>query len=653
MYRRSIGGDRLIEGIIQLGQAALKERGLLENIIKEIEPEVKGKVRYVFKLNFDTKNQKIDIDVNEEMSRDTAYKYCFVGSLYGNSIQWYASSSSLGYFLNQTIYNLTSIDLGEYLNSKIKYILENFCIYINDKDVKYVIDLKKLGLDVDVKAKYQEHIKEGKKGSKFSDVLTKKIEDYIKNKYDMKLKDFGIFVLCIDGKPLTDYDEYKNAVIESKKPKTSQKSKGEKSVCHICGGSENVIENMEKNMTNTKLKFYTTNLLVFASELNKSKYNRNLQLCQNCLNSLLAGETYLMNNLNTRLAKFNVYILPHFIYGDVINIKDLDFVKDKIKNSFDTLKNLESIDDLREDIDMSLSLEDSDHYFLLNFIFYTKNQASTKVQRFIKDVNPSIFKRLAGAIKTSSGELNNFIPDIKFNLNTIYSMVPIRESKGEATEYRNILNIYDAILSTRSLDRQKLINDFCRAAQIIFRRQGDSSFKEYNISFYQRVETYINKTLIFTKVLEKVGCLKEGEGMDVRELSLKDDLKKYIETMKYDEQRTALFLLGYLIGEIGNAQRKRLGDKKPILNKINFNGIDKQKLMRLSTDVFNKLNQEKANDKPLRVYNEGIYYEFKRLIDKNLSNWTLNKNENLYYILSGYSYASVKPFLKEDDVNEQ
>ncbi|SHF05305.1 TIGR02556 family CRISPR-associated protein [Caloramator proteoclasticus] len=643
----------MIEGIIQLGQAALKERGLLDNIIKELEPEVKGKVRYVFKLNFDTQDLKIDIDVNEEMSSDTAYKYCFVGSADGaNSPQWYASSSSLGYFLNQTIYNLNSIDLGEFLNSKMKYILENFYIDLQDEDLKrfrYAIDLKKLGLYIDVKAKYQEHIKEGKKGSKFSDALTKEIEEYIKNKYDMKLKDFGIFVLCIDGIPLTDYDEYKKAVIESKKPKTSSKSKGENSVCHLCGGSENVSD----DLTKTKIKFYTTNLSNFASELNKNKYKRNLQLCENCLNSLLAGETYLMNNLNTRLAKFNVYILPHFIYGDVINIKDLDFVKDKIKNSFDTLKNLESIDDLREDIDMSLSLENSNHYFLLNFIFYTKNQASTKVQRFIKDVNPSIFKRLAGAIKTSSGELNNFIPDIKFNLNTIYSMVPIRESKGEATEYRNILNIYDAILSTRHLDRQKLINDFCRAAQIIFRRQGDSSFKEYNISFYQRVETYINKTLIFTKVLEKIGCLKEGEGMDVRELSLKDDLKKYIETMKYDEQRTALFLLGYLIGEIGNAQRKRLGDKKPILNKINFNGIDKQKLMRLSTDVFNKLNQEKANDKPLRVYNEGVYYEFKRLIDKNLSNWSLNKNENLYYILSGYSYASVKPFLKEDDVNEQ
>ncbi|GFR35134.1 TIGR02556 family CRISPR-associated protein [Thermobrachium celere] len=642
----------MIEGIIQLGQAALKERGLLDNIIKEIEPEVKGKVRYVFKLNFNTQDVVVDIDVKEEMSKETAYKYCFVGSADGaNSPQWYASSSSLGYFLNQTVYNLTNVNLGEFLNSKIKYILDNFFIDLEDDSLKrfrYAIDLTKIGIDVDVKEKYREHIEQGNKGSKFSDTLAKEIENYLKNKYDMKLKDFGIFVLCIDGVPLTEYDEYKNAVIESKKPKSSTKAKEGKSICHICGSSENVSD----DLTKTKIKFYTTNLSNFASELNKNNYKRNMQLCENCLNSLLAGETYLMNNLTTRLAKFNVFILPHFIYGDVIDIKELDFVKDKINNSFETLKNLESIDDLRENIDMSLSLEGSQYYFLLNFIFYTKNQASTKVQRFIKDVNPTIFKRLAGAIKTSSDELKHFIPDIKFNLNTIYSMVPIRESKGEATEYRNILNIYDAILSTNPLNREKLINDFCKAASIIFRRQGDAGFKEYNISFYQRVETYINKTLVFTKVLEKIGCLKEGEGMDVKGLSLRDDLKKYIETMKYDEQRTALFLLGYLIGEIGNVQRKRLGDKKPILNKINFNGIDKQKLMRLSTDVFNKLNQEKANDKPLRVYNEGIYYEFKRLIDKNLSNWTLNKNENLYYILSGYSYASVRPFLKEDDLNE-
>lgn len=48
--------------------------------------------------------------------------------------------------------------------------------------------------------------------------------------------------------------------------------------------------------------------------------------------------------------------------------------------------------------------------------------------------------------------------------------------------------------------------------------------------------------------------------------------------MGYNEQETAMFLLGYLIGEIGNVQyRKTEEGTKPILNKLNFNGLDRQK----------------------------------------------------------------------------
>lgn len=65
-------------------------------------------------------------------------------------------------------------------------------------------------------------------------------------------------------------------------------------------------------------------------------------------------------------------------------------------------------------------------------------------------------------------------------------------------------------------------------------------------------------------------------------------------------QRQLLFLLGVLIGEIGAKQYLATKDRqddsaghKPILNKINYNGIDKPKLIRLCNDVHNKLRQEK------------------------------------------------------------
>jgi len=176
----------------------------------------------------------------------------------------------------------------------------------------------------------------------------------------------------------------------------------------------------------------------------------------------------------------------------------------------------------------------------------------------------------------------------------------------------------------------------------------------------------ILKMCFFLKFLEYMKCIKEGETMDVESLNLNDEVKAFIKEMGYNKQMTAMFLLGTLIGSIGNKQySNRQGDDKkedkpkdnmkPILNKINFNGIDKAKIIRLSVDVFNKLRQEK-----ILKNNEVIYAEYKKLIDEEIEKWKLNKQEALFYLLSGYSYQTAKTILnanknnenEEDDINE-
>ena len=124
--------------------------------------------------------------------------------------------------------------------------------------------------------------------------------------------------------------------------------------------------------------------------------------------------------------------------------------------------------------------------------------------------------------------------------------------------------------------------------------------------------------------------------MDVDKLKVNANIKNYIDSMGYGEEESALFLLGYLVGAVGNAQYKRMGqDRKPILNKLNFGGVDRSKIIRLCDEVFGKLVQEK-----IRLYNETTFAECKKLLDKNIKNWKLNKYENLFYILSGYSFKT-------------
>ena len=102
-----------------------------------------------------------------------------------------------------------------------------------------------------------------------------------------------------------------------------------------------------------------------------------------------------------------------------------------------------------------------------------------------------------------------------------------------------------------------------------------------------------------------------------------------------EEQKRALFLLGYLVGAIGNAQSATGHKTKPILDKINFQGMGVEKLIRLSNDVLEKLNQY---DK--LQYNEDVYSVLKSLLDNNIANWNLSNQENVFYSLSGYAFSN-------------
>ncbi len=103
----------------------------------------------------------------------------------------------------------------------------------------------------------------------------------------------------------------------------------------------------------------------------------------------------------------------------------------------------------------------------------------------------------------------------------------------------------------------------------------------------------------------------------------------------YDDPRKTIFLLGYMIGRIGNEQWKARHKNKPILNKINFEGMNVQAIIRLTNEVFEKMVQYKI----LNLH-EALFYQYKRMIDTYSQDWTLSNQENVFYILSGYSFAT-------------
>lgn len=635
------GGNEVIEGLLQIGNALPLQKDSLSNFVIELEPTKKDKQLNVLKLNFDLEKEQVLFDTKEEMDNTTAYKYNYIGSGSSRAPQWYTSSTNFNYFISETIYNLSQFDLGEDLNIKVKKVLDKFFFKLEkglETKYSYLLDLKKYGLsNKTIEEIYDEAKNNEKIGQEILKIMSNEIQDYLKKNYSQSFKDFGLFILQIDGEVISTNPFYIKRVLESKQPKEKKDGKlGNNGVCSACQS----IDNLTTDFSKTKIKLFTTNLNIFASYFSQKNYYKNMQFCESCLMKLLAAENYVMNYLNTKLSTFDVYIIPQFIYGEPLNEVELNEISNTIINSFNTVKSFDSIRDLKDYIVDSFDKNEKS-YFLLNFLFYKRSQASTKVQALIKDIEPSIFDRISEALHNSNYAITDLLGDSwnqYITFNTPYFMNPIRLNSGDPSQFRDVLQTYDFILTGKKLDRRHVIKNIVECVKII-RLEKPS----YNIDVRKRIEFYVIQANAYIRFLEEMKCLKEVNGLDVDNLIIKDEMKAFIAEMKYNEEQTALFLLGALIGEIGNAQYDPNSESKnkPILNKLNWNGIDKTKLVRLTKDVFAKLNQEK-----IRHYHEVTFGEMKRLLDKNLDTWSMNKDENLFYILSGYSYVTSRTILK-------
>jgi CRISPR-associated protein Csh1 len=278
------------------------------------------------------------------------------------------------------------------------------------------------------------------------------------------------------------------------------------------------------------------------------------------------------------------------------------------------------------------------------FYHHPAGSSEFKILKLIKDVPPSrldFIRRGEENIISLVDDNYGGNKDLKIDLNRIWGCIPIKTGDGGSySGYSRYLDIIDAIFSDKRIDYNFLINQFTEVIKIIeFERGG------YNILTKQAFTDKIlqlNFLLLFFNKLKVLGGLNMA-GMsnttigEVGESLLPKEILDYWSNVVLygDEQRKALFLLGYLVGEIGNAQSGAGHKKKPILDKINFQGIGADKLMRLANDVLEKLRQYDRLQ-----YNENTYSVLKSLIDNSIGKWNLSNQENVFYVLSGYAFSN-------------
>lgn len=644
----------MIEAIKEIGNITLKHNpSLLENIVLGVDREIK-KEQHTVILNYNIFDKKIEVDF-EEISKDTKLRYLWVGNAPSNSDKIYFTTSTLRYLLSQTILKLMEKSSG---NGRLKDLLqltlkEMFYDTKLSKSDRYIIDVEKCGLCE--KGEISKWITEAKKKNSkesaiFKNILKEvesRVSEFIKEETspaNLTRKDIGLYTLKINGRLMVKDEEYRELIIKEKIGSSFGKKKA---ICSLCNGYQAITG----DLTKFKLKYYITDKMGFSSNLS-GDFTKSFTLCEQCYKNLLVGEVFVRNKLTSYVGGLNLYIIPKFIFPLDIPSGKLSEWAEYINFTFNSYKSMESLKEFENKLEIYKDYVDKENNYILNLLFFRKSQSEFKVLKLIKDVPPTRFKLL---IETGNAIKNDIIEDKKIleqsnqwaiGLENISHLIPLRKRQNEV-EYKKVLSLYDAIFSKKPVSYDFLIRQFVELAQVYrFKNFGSYNIKKPKNSDVELVYAIL-KANLFILYLQKLGLLKGGACMDYESLQLNDKLKGFIKEMNYDESKTALFLLGYLIGEVGKAQYDKVkkekggegtrnigGAYKTILNKITYQGMNKGKIIRLSNDVFEKLREYKKLQ-----YNERMFAECKRLLGRHIESLPSDQ-ENVFYVLSGYAYIT-------------
>lgn len=631
----------MIEAVRKLGEpiAKLTQQEQADALVMQVAGTQEGSDYVVF-LNFDLNTQTFSLDL-EPMTVDSSHQYFHIGTADGpSSEQWMLTGTRPDYIVSQALYALIKRLPDCEWKDRLAQVKQDFFYDTGEKQgmkarYRYVLDVKHLRSGTTMEALMEKAQGDEKK---IISLVVKELNQSVEKQLEVKTKDVALWVLSVNGEFPQRSDQYRQLAWQLKEAAFERAKNGK---CFLCNERTAVTDDTSK----LKFKSYITDKINFASGVSKD-FSRNFQLCRTCHRELILGEMRVMGEFAARIGRLSLYIIPEFLFDNAGELSS--------KWGHDAANQGRAVLDMKAAYEMDVKLlKDTRHQsqinnqFTLHFLFYIKQQNEFRVIKLIKDVSPSRLIRLQritadleelGKKYFKSRNEQEHSDWMTIDFGQIYWLFPLKESQGQLVEYRKLLQLYDAIFAEKPVERRVLVSKLLELAKVYrFEQTGayQLSAPLGNNRDYAMIIGLL-KGLLFLKYLEMACVLKGGESMDVSLLTVKDELKDFIQQMGYSESQTSLILLGMLINQVARKQYNHNLTSKPILDKLNYQGMNPGKLQRLSTDVFAKIKQYKA----LYPANEKMYADHTMLLHKNLKRWDLSDQENVFYVLSGYALGT-------------
>jgi CRISPR-associated protein Csh1 len=415
-------------------------------------------------------------------------------------------------------------------------------------------------------------------------------------------------------------------------------------VCYATGDICNDVNEVDFSNRFSLNKMFVTTTKNYLSDFQDGYSIGNYQVSNKNQKLLEAGSKFVLDNWQTLIANINHCILPRTFGETPLNDK---LFRTYIKPTTDALFGYENIKDISRQTGRKREL------YWITFMAYESDGNFFKTLNLIQDVNGLYLEKLEQAFfkthelfkETQGFDWQRIMSYQKsdFNFYTLYNCIPVRKDK----EKKNVaLALFKSILEQRKIDRQQIFEYFkelvlCHRYGRYVGYKNIHSSGEFDFSLEKSVFQY----LALIHVLDNLKLFKDSK----KELTMENQEKStplvsedrqqqidaFFERMQYNGQQKGLFYLGQTLSAVAYAQVKKQHSSKPILNKINYNGMDKAAILKLHKDLREKIVQYK-----LFGLCEPILAKFHDNFD--MSNFKLSKEEVLFYIMSGYSFRAEK-----------
>ncbi|MCF6094006.1 TM1802 family CRISPR-associated protein [Microaerobacter geothermalis] len=458
-----------------------------------------------------------------------------------------------------------------------------------------------------------------------------------------------------------------NNLVSTNKEEESS-AQGER-VCYLCQQRKGDVS----SQYSTKFSRAGINKIFTTTTINSSRYypkgadyDDAYSLCRKCYQDLLAGEKVVEQRFRGTIARESAFILPEGVM-ESFDYDSLGKIKDQMDFAFHSSDANEWFNAVEADASWM-----EQNQFVVNFIIYRTDGNSVTVLDSFEDVPVLRFIQVMDLFRHYSRLIKPHVKGI--SLGSIYHMVPVRETDKGQIDVGRVLSLYKAILSGHQIDRETIYAYVSEALDKGLRQLMKSKMDNYkNLNLYQyqkREDFYIKRiTMSYLVLMQTIQALnlpnkpfflhiaEEGERMNVDD-SRKgyqksiEEMESFLGRQGFTDEAKALFYLGALVHRVAVAQYLKEHKTKPILKKIQFQGMNQIGILRLYEEVVEKLRQYNK----MTLFAENLMNRFHYYHGPIQMKWPLSDHANVFYMMAGYSYmvgTKAPDLSKEEEISLQ